>query len=52
MTHILHDDIKKLCIDVAEKLNLSICGVDILTTDFTKPLQEVGGVILEVNGTP
>ncbi len=52
MTHILHADIKNLCIDVAEKLNVSICGVDILTTDFTKPLQEVGGVILEVNGTP
>ncbi len=52
MTHILHDDIKKLCIDVAEKLHLSICWVDILTTDFTKPLEEVGGVILEVNGTP
>ena len=52
MTHILHKDIKKLCIDVAKKLNLSICGVDILTTDFTKPLEEVGGVILEVNGTP
>ncbi len=52
MTHILHKDIKKLCIDVANKLNLSICWVDILTTDFTKPLEEVGGVILEVNGTP
>ncbi len=52
MTHILHEDIKKLCIDVANKLNLSICWVDILTTDFTKPLEEVGGVILEVNWTP
>lgn len=52
MTHILHEDIKRLCIDVAKKLQLSICWVDILTTDFTKPLQEVGGVILEVNGTP
>lgn len=52
MTHILHEDIKQLCVDVANKLNFSICGVDILTTDFTKPLEEVGGVILEVNGTP
>ena len=52
MTNILHTDIKKLCVEVAEKMNLSICWVDILTTDFTKPLHEAGGVILEVNGTP
>lgn len=52
MTHILHDDIKKICVDVAKKLNLSICWVDILTTDFTKPLDETLWVILEVNGTP
>lgn len=52
MTHVLHNDIKMLCIDVAEKLHLSICWVDILTTDFKKPLEEVGGVILEVNRTP
>ncbi len=52
MTHIIHDDIKKLCLDVANKLNLSICWVDILATDFTKPLHESWGVILEVNRTP
>lgn len=52
MTHILHNDIKTLCIDIAKKLDLSICWVDIFTSDFTKPLWEVGGVILEVNGTP
>lgn len=52
MTHIIHPEIKSLCVDVAKKLNLSICGVDVLTSDFTKPLQEVGWVILEVNGTP
>jgi cyanophycin synthetase len=52
MTHIIHDDIKKLCIEVAKKLNLSICWVDILTTDFAQSLESCGGVILEVNGTP
>ncbi len=52
MTRILHNETKKLCIEVARKLWLGICGVDILTTDFSKPLQETGWVILEVNGTP
>lgn len=52
VTDILHPETKKLCIDVAEKLWLGICWVDVLTTDFSKPLSETWGVILEVNGTP
>ncbi len=51
-TYILHQEIRDLCVDIAEKLHLSICWVDILTTDFSRPLHETGGVILEVNGTP
>jgi cyanophycin synthetase len=52
VTDILHEDTKKLCIEISKKLWLSICGIDILTKDFSKPLDETGGVILEINGTP
>lgn len=52
VTHILHQDTKDLCIEVASKLWLGICGVDILTTDFSRTLGETNWVILEVNGTP
>lgn len=29
-----------------------LAGVDVITTDFTRPLSEAGGVVLEVNTTP
>ena len=32
--------------------HLRLAGVDVLTPDATRPLAEVGGVVLEVNGTP
>ncbi|NDK19340.1 ATP-grasp domain-containing protein [Candidatus Gracilibacteria bacterium] len=52
ITHILHEDTKKICVSIAEKFQLGICGVDILSSDFSKPLSETGGVILEINSTP
>lgn len=52
ITHILHEDIKKVCVSIAEKFQLWICGVDIISSDFSKPLSETGWVILEINSTP
>jgi cyanophycin synthetase len=36
----------------AELVGLRLAGVDLVTTDLTRPLVESGGVILEVNCTP
>lgn len=36
----------------ASAIGLRLAGVDILTPDFSKPLAESGGVVLEVNSTP
>jgi D-alanine-D-alanine ligase-like ATP-grasp enzyme len=36
----------------ARVVGLRLAGVDVMTTDLGKPLQESGGVIIEVNGTP
>jgi len=37
---------------VAKTIGLDICGIDIVTTDITKPLRAVDGVIVEVNAAP
>jgi cyanophycin synthetase len=36
----------------AELIGVRLAGVDIVTTDLSRPLEETGGTILEVNGTP
>lgn len=37
---------------VARTIGLDIAGIDVVTPDITKPLREVGGVIVEVNAAP
>ncbi|MEL4897592.1 cyanophycin synthetase [Crocosphaera sp. Alani8] len=37
---------------VAKIIGLDIMGIDVVTPDITKPLQEVDGVIVEVNAAP
>lgn len=50
---------REVCADViragslaTELTGIKLAGVDIQTPDLTKPLESVGGVILEVNTTP
>ncbi|MDD2565784.1 MAG: hypothetical protein PHZ26_04410 [Candidatus Gracilibacteria bacterium] len=52
VTNILHESTKKICIKATEKAGLGMCGVDILTSDFSMPLVDTGGIILELNATP
>lgn len=37
---------------IAKIIGLDIAGIDIVTTDISKPLREVDGVIVEVNAAP
>ncbi|MGF1520068.1 MAG: cyanophycin synthetase [Nodosilinea sp.] len=37
---------------IAKTIGLDIAGIDIVTTDISKPLREVDGVIVEVNAAP
>ena len=43
-------------VDMAERISkiidLDICGIDVMTTDITKPLSATGGAVLEVNAGP
>ncbi|MCU0532795.1 MAG: cyanophycin synthetase [Hydrococcus sp. Prado102] len=50
------DDIHPENVWIAERvvklIGLDIAGIDVVTPDITKPLREVGGVIVEVNAAP
>lgn len=50
------DDIHPETVWLAERvsriIDLDIAGIDVMTTDITKPLREADGVILEVNAAP
>ena len=37
---------------ISKIIDLDICGIDIMTTDISKPLSETGGAVLEVNAGP
>lgn len=37
---------------ISRVIGLDICGIDIMTTDISVPIEEVGGAVLEVNAGP
>lgn len=41
-----------MCERIARIIGLDICGIDIMTNDISKPLNETGGAVLEVNAAP
>ena len=51
-THLLCDAVIVAGAHAAAALGVKLAGIDIITSDPSRPLTEVGGVILEVNTTP
>lgn len=51
-THLLCDAVIEAGARAAAAVGVKLAGIDIITRDPSRPLQEVGGVILEVNTTP
>lgn len=37
---------------ISKIIDLDICGIDVMTSDISKPLSETGGAVLEVNAGP
>ncbi|HSP40890.1 MAG TPA: ATP-grasp domain-containing protein, partial [Gillisia sp.] len=37
---------------ISKIIDLDICGIDIMTTDISRPLAETGGAVIEVNAGP
>lgn len=52
VTDIVHPSNIFMVERISKVIDLDICGVDIMTTDITKPLEETGGAVLEVNAGP
>lgn len=48
----IHPDTVWLAERVSRIIDLDVAGIDVITTDITKPLSEVDGVIVEVNAAP
>ncbi|MBV1918155.1 MAG: acetate--CoA ligase family protein [Sphingomonadaceae bacterium] len=48
----IHPDNVQLALQATELVGMSICGVDLMTTDITKPWHETGAIINELNFGP
>jgi cyanophycin synthetase len=52
VTDIVHPANVAMVERISKIIDLDICGVDIMTTDITQPLDDTGGAVLEVNAGP
>jgi cyanophycin synthetase len=52
VTDIVHPDNIFMAERVSRVIGLDICGIDVMTSDISKPLVKTGGAILEVNAGP
>jgi cyanophycin synthetase len=52
VTDIVHPANVAMAERISKIIDLDICGIDIMTTDISKPLSETGGAVLEVNAGP
>ena len=52
VTDIVHPANVAMVERISKIIDLDICGIDVMTTDITKPLSETGGAVLEVNAGP
>lgn len=52
VTDIVHPANVSMVERISKIIDLDICGVDIMTTDISKPISETGGAVLEVNAGP
>ncbi|MCM4155676.1 cyanophycin synthetase [Gramella sp. AN32] len=52
VTDIVHSANIMMAERIARIIGLDICGIDIMTTDVSKPLEETKGAVLEVNAGP
>ncbi len=52
VTDIVHPANVAMAERISKIIDLDICGIDVMTTDITKPLSETGGAVIEVNAGP
>lgn len=52
VTDIVHPANVFMAERISKIIDLDICGIDVMTTDISVPLEETGGAVLEVNAGP
>ena len=52
VTDRVHPDVATRAIEAARAIGLDVAGVDVVCLDISRPLEEQGGVIVEVNASP
>jgi cyanophycin synthetase len=52
VTDRVHPQVAARAVDAAKMVGLDIAGVDVVAVDIGRPLEEQGGVIVEVNAAP
>jgi len=52
VTEIVHPENIFMAERISKVIGLDICGIDVMTTDISKPLKNTDGAILEVNAGP
>ncbi len=52
VTDLVHPQVATLAISAARQLGLDISGVDIISSDISKPLDQTNGAVVEVNAGP
>lgn len=52
VTDIVHPHNIFICERISRVIGLDICGIDIMASNLSEPLEATGGVVLEVNAAP
>ncbi|MDZ4759084.1 MAG: cyanophycin synthetase [Bacteroidota bacterium] len=52
VTDIVHPDNIFMAERIARIIGLDLCGIDIMTSDISQPVEDVRGAVLEVNAAP
>ncbi len=52
VTDIVHPENIFMAERIARVIGLNICGIDVMTSDISKPIRDTGGAVLEVNAGP
>jgi cyanophycin synthetase len=52
VTDIVHPDNIFMAERIARIIGLDICGIDVMTSDISQPVEDVRGAVLEVNAAP
>ncbi|MFY9309456.1 MAG: cyanophycin synthetase [Bacteroidia bacterium] len=52
VTDLVHPHNIFICERISRVIGLDICGIDIMATNLSEPLENTGGVVLEVNAAP